>query len=206
VWRRTGWITQYQRTDDDDRVVEEYDRFGCMWYGEGPDGYRTGYGPACVTLAEAVAWTRSRCQLSFVDGLGGRRWSDGRPSDGSPPLPHDANEIAAAATSWAASSRKRWRVTLDVNLSIRDYEEAALDFPERLAAVADVVDTTDDTVGARLGARILVAAPGEEQAATLAVNVVRQALSDRPDGLRDEQGDVLGVSVTRGPAALRQIR
>ena len=167
-----------------------------MWYGEGPDGYRMGYGPACVTLADAVAWTRSRCRRFFVDGLGGGRWADGRPDDGYPLLPQDANEIAAAATSWAASSQKRWRVTLDVNLGIRDYEEAAVDFAARLAAVADVVDTTNDFVGARLGARIVLAAPGEGQALELAKNVVRQALSDRPDGLRDEQGDVLGVRVT----------
>lgn len=196
MWQRTGWVTQYQRTDDDDQLVEEYDRFRCMWYGEGPDGYRMGYGPACVTLADALAWTRSRCQRSFVDGLGGGRWADGRPTDGYPPLPQDANDIAAAATSWAASSQKRWRVTLDVNLGICDYEEAAVDFAARLAAVADVVDTTNDFVGARLGARIVLGAPGEGQALELAENVVRQALSDRPDGLRDEQGDVLGVRVT----------
>jgi hypothetical protein len=167
-----------------------------MWYGEGPDGYRVGYGPACVTLADAVAWTRRRCRRSFVDGLGGERWADGRQSDGHPPLPQDANEIAAGATSWAASCQQRWRVELDVNLGIRDYEEAAVDFPARLAGVAEVVDTRDDRVGARLGARIVVAAPGEAQALELSANLVRQALSDRPNGLRDEQGDVLGVRVT----------
>ena len=187
--RRTGWITQL--ADEADGSRREFDRFLCHWRGEGPDGPRIRYGPVAVPLGEAVAWCAEHCRRTFLDGFGGRRWAIGRSARGFPALP---SVRPVEPLAWAEHAAPPWRVTASLGLGVRDYADAQPGFEASLrAGGVEVAEVRCDDLAAQLHAVLGAVAPTEDLATRLAIEEVRRAATDRPDGLRDEQGDALDV-------------
>ncbi|MEA2354562.1 MAG: hypothetical protein QOD61_691 [Solirubrobacteraceae bacterium] len=208
-WKRTGWIDQLSIEKDDwgpgdaqahfhsaDAIDRWFDRFSCHWQEPSDSFLRIRYGPACVELADAIAWCERHCDHAFVDAFGDR-WSTGAPREGFSRLPPLADRIAQEAERWSDAPTEEWRVEVALNLGPGDYAAAAPIFERSLRALAEVDSCSLDWTGARLSARIRVLAPALDLARELARHLARQAASDLTDGLRDETGEVFGASVNQ---------
>jgi hypothetical protein len=191
-YRRTGWIEQLTDVTDDDGSGREFDRFACRWEGAGPADFHMRHGPACVSLDAALAWCAEHTGHAFLNGFGNARWSIGKPADRFPPLPP---RPPVRPLSWEDHVAGTWDVEVELNLGLRDYDQAAPGFELALRAGPFGVRRVErDDVGARLHAVLSVAAPTQRLAAVVAGDEARRAASDLPDGLLDEQADCFGLS------------
>ena len=191
--RRTGWIEQLVEGPRSDGLPgPEFDRFGCHWQGQGPGDFHMRYGPACVSLDEALAWCAEHTRHAFLNGFGERRWSIGEPADRFAPLPP---RPPTRPLSWEDHLAGSWDVQVSLHLGLRDYDQAAPGFELSLrTGPFDVRRVERDDMGARLHAVLSVPAPSETLAGMVAGHEARRAASDLPDGLLDEQADCLGLS------------
>jgi hypothetical protein len=203
---RVGWIHQLSIEREDWEPVEHFhsadtvdrwfDRFHCHWQELTGGFLRVRYGPACVELAEAIAWCERHSERAFIDVFG-ERWSTGAPREGFGTMPSMAERLAREAERWGEHANNEWAVEVRLSLGPRDYDDAAPIFAESLRALVAVDRCTLDWVGARLSAHVRVWAPTLELAREIACHTARQAASDLPGGLRDETGEVFDARVNR---------
>jgi hypothetical protein len=204
-FKRIGWIEQLHTDDLEYGVrVDWFDRFSCHWQGRAEDGYRMRRGPACVELDDMLTWCERHCQQAFADVFGSR-WSigSGAESEHYPPLSEVLGRIVEESVSWSeASGKQQWPIDVSMHLGPLDYDDAAAVFERSLRALATVEACSTEVRLRTFSARLIVSAPDFALAQQLARDVMGQAASDLPNGLRDENGDGFGANVVHPGARL----
>lgn len=167
------------------------DRFSCEAQGSRPDGTWTMLvGPACVPLADALAWAAEAADLADVSGP---HVDDGQQRIRLPADPHaGVLRDLVGDVQWDALPIRAWRVAGTVSLGERDFIEAGRNLATPPAGFRVDLDDQDRTVSFDA----VLKAPTLDLAGWIAGHTFRATMTGK-HGLDDQMSDNLAVKWTQ---------